>query len=112
MASKSELLVVRPVLVSGDTGVDEGEFSVSLAETTIVLTDKLREELSRVIGQVTSLFAHIDREASTYEAQTIEVTLQITAEGKLGILGSSIGGQSLGGIRITFKKRSPHEAVQ
>jgi hypothetical protein len=100
---RDEILIIRPIGISERPSESEEEFSI--AGSSVVLVDKLREELKGVSRQISSMFLELDSQAGGYEIDEIELTLEITAEGKMGVLGSSVGGQALGGIKVKLRRR-------
>ena len=68
-------------------------------------TAKLKEQIGRLVKDLTEVFDHADQEANgKITLNEVELTVEVNTEGQLGILGSGgkVGGK--GGITLKFKR--------
>jgi hypothetical protein len=104
MKKRSKVLVIHPVRFIEEGRGQTEEFSLAVSETSVVLVEKLKPAVKEFAEQMGSILVSI-RDPGGYSLDEVELTLQVTAEGKIGLLGSTVGGSSVGGIKMKFKKR-------
>lgn len=104
MAGEPNILIIRPIRISAQAGEEE-EFAIALSGPSLVSVEKLREGLIEFAEEMLNVFSAVEGEGMGFALEEVELTLQITAEGRIGLLGSSIGGESMGGIKMKLRKR-------
>jgi hypothetical protein len=73
-----------------------------------VAPEVLSEAVASFAEQVTKALDGADTlEGATYRVDQIEVSAAVTADGKVGILGSSLGGSVQGAMKFVWKRREP-----
>ena len=102
-----------PVQVGARSGDDiGGGFGASVASTGMKLVavsaDALREQFSNLVEVVEYVF---DRTTPAVTLDEVELSVEITAEGKVRLLGSGATGGGRGAIKMTFKRNNGSAAT-
>lgn len=66
--------------------------------------DLLKHMISDFTQSISSILDGIEDSGKPFRLDSIEVGAVMAADGKLGILGSSIGGKAEGALRFTFNR--------
>lgn len=68
--------------------------------------DGLKSQVDAVISGLDDLFAARADALKNYELAEFTVSLEVTASGKIGILGTGVETSGTGGIELTFRRKS------
>ncbi|EPE94815.1 Pepco domain-containing protein [Rhizobium grahamii] len=110
-------IFVKTETLSVHTGYRGGEdiggsFGAAVASTGMKLVavsaDALREQFSNLVEVVEYVF---DRSTPAVTLDEVELSVEITAEGKVSLLGSGATGGGRGGIKMTFKRNNGSAAA-
>lgn len=100
-----QILIIHPVCTSNEVEDVGDEFSIELSEVaSLISVNRLKKQLQEITNELLSLVNDISSSSGNYELNELEINLQITTEGKLGLLGSTIGGDASGGIKLKYKR--------
>ena len=90
-------VIVEPVseLEGGTLGLEE-----IAGRVTQIDADVLRQSINNLTGQITALFEDI-KAVGSYKLTTVQVQLEVTAEGGVALIGSLKAGAK-GAITLTF----------
>lgn len=66
----------------------------------------LKENMERFLGQLREILGAGVERVGAFELSEVELTAQISADGKVGLVGSGIGVEAQGGIRLTLRRRT------
>jgi len=64
----------------------------------------LKNGLLNVVNSISSVLEKIDENMESYRLEEISIALELTASGKIAIVGSGIDAGSKGGIQLKFQK--------
>ena len=97
--------VLSVLAYEGDDEEERGVFDNRLVRN-IVNVQKLEDEVKSFLGALEKIIGNLAQEVGSYRMDTISVTAEVNAKGKVSLLGSGgeMGGK--GGLTFTFK-RSP-----
>ena len=70
-----------------------------------VSVEKLKEFITEFTSNLQSAFEDIDVLEKKFSIETIELSAAMAADGKLSILGTSVGGKVEGSIKFVFKRK-------
>ena len=95
-------------------GIDEGEeelgdvsdFILSLSEVNVEILKKNFKEFAE---NASNLIEELPQFHEDFQVDTVELSLSITASGKIGLWGSGIGGGQAGGIKLILKRNLPEK---
>ena len=74
-------------------------------KTQPVETSKLQKEIVHLMNSIEGILNAVSDNVGAYGLETILVSAEITADGKISILGSGGGVSATGGIQFTFTKK-------
>lgn len=77
----------------------------STAKFVDVPFDELQKNLASVIRGIDELFDASVQKLNNYELTEFAVSLEVSASGKVGILGTGVETSGTGGIELTFKRK-------
>jgi hypothetical protein len=91
-----------PVIVEPGSELESGILGLEGLTGRIAQIDAgmLRQSISNLTGQITSLFEDI-KTVGSYQLKEVQVHLEITAEGGVALIGNLKGGAK-GAITLTF----------
>lgn len=101
--TKKKMLVVSSIPAATNYGTD----SVALAQFSFkeaVPVDELHRYVVRFIDDLSTMFNDLPA-MDSFELDTIEVSGVMAADGRLGLMGSSIGGKAEGAIKFVLKRK-------
>ncbi len=86
-----------------DEGMDRGVFDRRLVRAVIDV-DKLEAEMQNFFGVMGKVIGSLSQEVGSYKVDTITVSAEVSAQGKVSLLGTGgeVGGK--GGLSLTFKR--------
>jgi len=76
---------------------------VKASERTI---DEVRQNMTRFINGVQSILADGAAIAGEFDIETVEVSAQVTGEGKIGFAGTGVNMTGNTGLKLIFKRRA------
>ncbi len=78
----------------------------SLTQRVQISSDELKREIGNLLAVVADVFDQARPEAGLL-LEDVELSIEISSEGQISVLGSGgkIGGK--GGIKLTFKRKPP-----
>ena len=103
MAKKknSEILVIGRTIPGNLT---RGNHAIEDAmKVGSISSDKLQSELKEITNCIGATLEKINSALKQYSLEEISIKLELTTEGKLGILGSGMSVSGTGGIDLKFK---------
>jgi hypothetical protein len=94
-----------------EVDVDRGEFTKQIVRG-VVDVQKLEAEVQSFLGAMERIIGNLSQQVGQYQMETITVSAEINAKGKVSLLGSGgeMGGK--GGMSFTFKRPAAPNAVQ
>ena len=100
--AKKEAVEVVSVLGYEDTE-ERGLFDRHVVRDVIDV-EKLGDEVRAFMGAMEKIIGKLSEEVGNYHMETVSVTAEVSAKGKVSLLGSGgeLGGK--GGITFTFKR--------
>lgn len=94
--------------ILGFEGVEEEERGIfdNRLVRNIVPVQKLEDEIKSFLGALEKIIGNLSEQVGNYRMETISVTAEVNAKGKVSLLGSGgeLGGK--GGLAFTFKRSS------
>src|SRR5215212_8761060 len=91
--------------ILGYEGDDEEERGIldNRLVRNVVDVQKLEDEIKSFLGALEKIIGKLSQEVGNYRMETISVTAEVNAKGKVSLLGSGgeMGGK--GGLTFTFK---------
>ena len=98
--SETEKLTILGL--EGDSSDDRGFFDNRLVRKTVDV-DKLEEEVKAFLGAMERVIGNLKQQVGKYQMDSVTVSAEINAKGKVSLLGSGgeMGGK--GGMSFTFK---------
>jgi hypothetical protein len=73
-------------------------------------TDKLNDQLLGFMDKVGAMVGSLPENLGKFTLQEIELSLEITAKGEIGFLGTGGGLEGTGGIKMTLRRKEPQPA--
>ena len=67
--------------------------------------NKLKSMIRDFTSDLGEIFKEVDSKTSKFSIDTVELTAVMAADGKLGILGSSVGAKIEGSIKFVLKRK-------
>ncbi|MFB2768397.1 hypothetical protein ACE1AT_03775 [Pelatocladus sp. BLCC-F211] len=101
----------RGVIGRGDDWRDEireATGSKGVGDTVKVSAQKLEQEMTNFLQIVGRLFSHAEQQAkvnSGMQLDEIELSVEITGEGQVKLIGSGAKAAAKGAIKLTFKRQ-------
>lgn len=89
--------VVRPTRARGEVGA-----AAYAVETS---TGAIEESLTGFIQTVKSMLERVEDDEGNFHVDTVEVTAQVSTEGKVGFMGVGLGAKASSGMKILFARR-------
>ncbi len=88
-----------------DEEMERGLFDKRLVRN-VVNVQKLEDEVRSFLGALEKIIGNLSQEVGNYKMDTISVTAEVNAKGKVSLLGSGgeVGGK--GGLTFAFKRSS------
>ena len=68
-------------------------------------TGVIEQSLTGFIETVKSMLEKVDDDTGEYRVDTVEVTAQVSTEGKVGFMGVGLGATASSGMKILFARR-------
>jgi hypothetical protein len=86
-----------------DEEMERGVFDNRLVRNVIDV-QKLEDEVKSFLGALERIIGNLSQEVGKYRMETVTVTAEVNAKGKVSLLGSGgeVGGK--GGLTFTFKR--------
>lgn len=75
-----------------------------VTSATTVAAEKLAQQLSEFRAQFSTVLDAMDEPAGRYQIHEVKVTLELSAEGEISILGSGVTAGGKAGLELTFKR--------
>lgn len=69
-----------------------------------VKIETLSSEMGEFYNKITTVFDNLEQSSAKWGIEEISISLEISADGKIGILGSSVSGGMKGGVVLKLKK--------
>ena len=93
-----------------DEEEDRGSIRDFIFGWNTVDIDTLDKNLKEMLGKVNTIIDGLPQpeDNKDFQLDTIEFQLNVTASGKVGLMGSGMGDQKTGGIRLTLKRKVPN----
>lgn len=95
MLKESEIYVV-----TSDSDEDMRSGGLLAIDSSVIKT-----ELTRICSVLDHAFKDITTTTATYDLSEVSVKVEVTASGKLALLGSGISASGVGGITLKFTKK-------
>lgn len=95
------------IVSSEPASTDYGPDSISLSESIFkeeVDVEKLKRMVQEFADSIGDIFDSMESKSKNFAVDSIELNAVMAADGKLGILGSGIGGKVEGSIKFVLKK--------
>lgn len=73
---------------------------------------KLKSMVTEFTKDIADVFEEVDSSKSKFSLDTIELSAVMAADGKLGILGSSVGAKIEGSIKFVLKRKKTTKRQQ
>lgn len=87
-------------LASGIKSIKE-----SILRSQNIGMEKLQGQMKEFITKMNTLLQSCALDESSYKIDTVEIHAEISAEGQIGLLGTSASISGSGGIKFVFKKK-------
>jgi len=68
-------------------------------------TKKLQKEFQKTLSKISTMIAGYKESLDNYEMNEITISLEISAKGKIGLLGSGLTAGGASGLKIKFIKK-------
>lgn len=108
---KSPTVAHRGIIISGavkvpvdDTRGMLDDSTSKVGKYTLVASEKLAEHLKSFGSQFGKALEAVDELTGRYQLDEVTVSLEITAEGQVAILGSGVTAGGTAGLELTFKR--------
>ena len=66
--------------------------------------DELSSNMNRFLGQIGSMLENTPERVGQFHFQEFEISAEVTAEGKLAILGTGLQAGAKGGLKFVFRR--------
>lgn len=66
----------------------------------------LGANLQALVGSLCESFAKLEAEVGSYSVEEIQVSVGVSASGKVGILGTGVEAEGSASLSVTFKKKA------
>lgn len=102
---ENEILIIgrEEIIESGDErGISE--LVETICSSKIKVKD-LKKEFQSSISNISELFSDLEEYIKQFSLDEITISLEISAEGKIAILGSGVSGSLNSGIQLKFVKK-------
>ena len=99
------------VVLYNDYTQEQGSKSIwgttveAIRKVGILNTGELANNLRTFCTQMEEVFEGVVTNAHEYELSTVELVVEITAKGEIRLLGSGIGSDIKGGVKLVLSKR-------
>jgi hypothetical protein len=91
--------------IGGSFGKQVEPIAAALQKRVPVSVQRLKQQVTHLLGVLTEVFDQADRQPNAkIELEEIELTVEVNAEGQLGILGNGGKAGGKGGITLKFKR--------
>jgi hypothetical protein len=95
----------------GDETITESTGSKGVTDAVKVSAQKLEQNMTHFLKLVTNLFSQAERQAKVnsvgMQLDEIELSVEISAEGEVKLIGNGAKAGSKGAIKLKFKRQEP-----
>jgi len=79
-------------------------FSKAIVKPKEIVVNDFKENLSRFLQNMDDILTTSKRKYGDYIMDSIEINAEVSAEGKIGLMGSEVGVSGTHGIKFIFKR--------